>query len=239
MIVVTSSIKNADIWKWRREYPEVRFIPIEKNKGFASTVNIGFRVSAGKWLGTINDDVVLTKNWLEKLLICLDQKVGSINPIIYRKTGEIESAGIKILLKGKAEPKKSNRFGNGRGVSVPELCLETDTTNAACVIYSKKALNNVDLFDEKFGSYLEDIDLSLRLKRAGYKNIVSLNSKVKHLGQSSSKHLGIKKQIYDFRNWIYVILKNWSLKDLLFNFPSIIVERMRNISGMIKTLLKV
>ncbi|OGK12423.1 hypothetical protein A3C98_00420 [Candidatus Roizmanbacteria bacterium RIFCSPHIGHO2_02_FULL_37_15] len=238
-IVVTSSIEAKDIWEWRKRYQEIRFIPIEQNKGFASTVNIGFRVSTGRWTGTANDDILFTKDWLETILPNTKvRKIGSLNPVIKKESGEIESVGIKILTKGKAEAITSNQYDNGRGVLVTENCIEVDATNAACVIYNKKALNRIGLFDEKFSSYLEDIDLSLRLKRVGYKNFVSLKSKVIHIGQSSSKDLGVKKQFYDFRNWIYVILKNWTLKDLFLNLPWIVSERLKNISGILKAALK-
>ena len=234
-VVVTSSIVNSDIWDWRSRYPEVSFIPIEKNNGFASTVNIGFRVSTGKWVGTVNDDIILSRNSLNDILICTNQSVGSINPIILNREGSVESIGVKVLSKGKAEPIKVVKTEDDRIlVNQPNRCLIVDATNAAAVVYFKEALNKIGLFDEKFGSYLEDIDLSIRLKRGGYKNVVSLKSKVIHIGQSSSKDLGIKKQFYDFRNWIYVIFKNWSLADIVFNFPSIFIERLRNISGLIK-----
>lgn len=236
-IIVTSSIRNQDIWEWRKQYPEIRFIQIEENKGFASTVNIGFQLATGKWIGSINDDIIVNKGWLNNLLAYADKSVGSINPVIYKTDGTVESAGIKILKKGKAVAIARIPSLNGRAEMVKVNCIEIDATNAAAVIYSKEALNKVGLFDEKFGSYLEDIDLSLRLTRAGYKNIVSLKSMVKHVGQSSSKDLGIKKQLYDFRNWIYVILKNWGLKDFVLNFPSMFFERLRNISGIIKSLL--
>ena len=234
--VVTNSIKSASVWDWRKRYPDVRFIPIDKNKGFASTVNIGFRVASGKWIGTINDDVILTKNWLKNILSCVDELTGSINSVIEKDDGEIESMGIKLLAKGRAEPITGYLSNNGRAVQVPKKCYEVDATNAAAVIYSKAALNKVGLFDEKFGSYLEDIDLSLRLKKARYKNIVSFKSRVIHVGQSTSRNLGWKKEYYDFRNWILVIIKNWSLSEFVINFPAIFMERLRNLSGIIKNV---
>lgn len=238
-IVISSGI--SDIWKWRREYPHIRFISINKNKGFASTVNIGFRISSGRWLATVNDDVILTRNWLEKCLFNISKNTGSINPIIYRNNKDIESAGIKILNYGKAIPleKVPNYIIDDRRQSSQKLNLRSiDATNGACVIYSKEALNKVGLFDEKFGSYLEDIDLSLRLKKAEYKNIVSLSSKVVHEGQKTSKALGLRKPFYDFRNWIYVILKNWTLIELIVNSPSIFIERLKNLYGIFKAAKK-
>lgn len=228
-IVVTSSIAFSDFFAWKKQFPSIRLIPIEKNRGFASTVNIGFRVSSGRWVGTVNDDVTLAPNWIEKLLRYVDDKTGSLNPIIYRSEKNIESAGIHILKKGKAEPIRDDHLRDGR----PKV---VDATNAAAVIYNKEILNQVGLFDEKFGSYLEDIDLSLRINRGGYKNVVCPDVKIVHAGQSTSKHIGSKKNVYDFKNWILVIIKNWTLQDLVFNFPVIFLERLRNLSGIFKSV---
>lgn len=231
-IIVTSSVSNIDIWNWRKKYPQIRFIPIKKNNGFAETVNIGLRVATGKWIGTVNDDVVLSSNWIEKCLSSVtNENVGSINPLIYKENGELESAGIKILSKGKAFPYLMYD-------RIQDNIITIDATNAACVLYNKEALNEVGLFDEQFGSYLEDIDLSLRLKNNGYSNIVVKNAKVIHLGQKSSISLGVKKNWFDFRNWVYVIIKNWGIKKIILNSPSIFIERLRNLSGIIKSHFK-
>lgn len=228
VIIVSNGLTRIEVWDWRRKYPEIKFIPIEKNSGFASTVNIGFRTSTGKYLTTVNDDTILTKNWLNNCLKHFKSDIGSVNPIIYKTNNEVETAGIKILDIGKAEllTKLSNK-----------LIDEIDSTNAAAVIYEKEALNKVGLFDERFGSYLEDIDLSLRLKRSDYSNLVVYNSKVIHVGQSSSsKLLGRKKNYLDFKNWFLVVGKNWGLKKIILNLPGIVLERLRNLSGILKAV---
>ncbi len=235
-IVVTSSIDFKTIWHWRKKYPIVRFILMQNNEGFAKTVNIGFRASTRKWVGTVNDDVILENRVIEELTGCANSKTGSINAVILSQSGKIESKGIQVLKKGKALPIKNDHIGIDRSKIVDENCIEVDATNAAAVVYSSDALNNVGLFDERFESYLEDIDLSLRLKRGGYTNIVCLRSKVIHEGQSTSRDLKGKKELLDFKNWILVILKNWSVTEFILNFPSILIERMRNISGILKNV---
>lgn len=230
LIVVSSGLNHKTIWQWRRAYPSVRFIPIEKNNGFAATVNIGLSVSTGLWIGTINDDVVLEKNWIERCLACAQKNTGALNPVIYKKDGTVESAGISILKKGKAEPYTM--------VSPLIKCVNVDAANAAAVLYNKEALNKIGLFDERFGSYLEDIDMSLRLHRQGYKNTVALNAKIVHCGQSTSQTMGWKKNLLDARNWIYVIGKNWQLSDFFLHGYSILLERIRNLYGIVKAFKK-
>lgn len=43
------------------------------------------------------------------------------------------------------------------------------------------------------------------------------------------------KSMMDLKNWIFVIAKNWTTRDLITNFPGIIIERLRNLSGFFKS----
>jgi len=225
LIIVSNGLNKLNIWDYRKEYSNVKFIAIQNNHGFAHTVNIGLRASTGKYVGTCNDDVILQKDWIDKLLNSTNSKTGSVNPLIYDLNGNIESAGIKVLAKGKALPI----------TKVPIKTSVVDATNGACVLYNNTVLTKVGLFDERFGSYLEDIDLSLRISRSGFENIICRDVNITHLKHQTSNLINFNKSYHDFKNWILVILKNWSLKMLLSNLISIKIERLRNLSGLIKS----
>lgn len=226
LIIVTSALTNETVWEYRKQHPNIRFIVLDNNVGFAHTVNIGLRAATGSFIGTCNDDVILTKNWHTKLIENIDHSVGSINPVILNTDKTIESAGINIDPKGKAFTIANKPM---KQVSV------TQATNGACVLYSRDALQVVGLFDERFGSYLEDIDLSLRLSKHGYRNIVNSSVYITHIKHQTSSTTNFNKTAHDFKNWILVIIKNWSFSQLISNSPSILLERGRNLSGLIKS----
>lgn len=228
VVVVSNSIDTKDLWSFRKKYNSVRLIPIKTNNGFAQTVNIGLNVSTFKWTGTINDDVIIPDNFLKSILPLTSEKTGSINPIIVSSKQEVETAGITVLPKGKAMPITIIPLGDLTNV---------DATNGAAVLYSHKALEVVGIFDEQFGSYLEDIDLSLRLKRNGYTNNICTKIQVEHLKHAtSSTVLKNKKAWLDFKNWLLVIYKNWGITKMLMYSPQIVIERLRNISGVLKSV---
>jgi len=222
-VIIVSSAPQNRLWKFRIKYPFYIFIPLAKNRGFAHTVNIGLRRSTMSYTGTVNDDTVLQPSFFQQAPAYFQKhpNTGSVNPVIKKPDGTIESAGIHILKKGKAIP-------------ITDAPTQIDATNAACVIYNREALQKTGLFDEHFGSYLEDIDLSLSLSKKGYINTVLSNAHITHLGQQSSKDLGAYKNYLDAKNWVMLIAKHWSFPDLLFNGGAILVERLRNISGILK-----
>ncbi|MEK7070570.1 MAG: hypothetical protein AAB966_02080, partial [Patescibacteria group bacterium] len=86
-------------------------------------------------------------------------------------------------------------------------------------------------------AYLEDVDLFLRLKKAGKKFGVTKNSVVFHAGQATSSKNSVKKAYLDFRNWVLLIGNNYTPSEIISNFPSIALERMKNAWGIVKATL--
>ncbi len=226
LIVVSSDISAQDLWQLRKKYPSVRFIVLEKNKGFTSTVNTGFCVATTEYIGTVNDDTYTSDDWVGKCIKHVTRSTGSVNPIILKPDTHVESAGIMIHTKGKAFPVKK----------ISQNVIEkVDATNAAAVIYTHNALQKTGLLDERFGSYLEDIDLSLRMSRNGFHHLVVGDARVVHdAHQTSDAILRRKKYWLDVKNWILIIIKNWRWDELFRYAPQILIERGRNIWGALK-----
>jgi GT2 family glycosyltransferase len=229
VIVVSSDPKTTQNFL-DEHLPNAQLIALEKPIGFAKTVNLGMRQATADWIGTCNDDVVISNHWVESLLAAATDKTGGVNSVIFDPEGKIESAGISILSVGKAVPKTTD---------IPTTPFATEALNAACVLYRREALQQAGYFDERFGSYLEDIDLSLTLNKLGWQQLVVPSVTVIHLKhQTSGKVLGWKKSYYDARNWWLILFKHWSWQQWLSHLPGILLERLRNIFGMIKAMAK-
>ena len=224
LIIVTSA---RDIDQLQAKYPQVIWVLMDQNRGFADTVNIGLRRARGQWVGTVNDDTILPKDWIAELLQSAGDDVGSLSPIVANKNNVIESAGVDYMARGRACPIKH----------LPVSVSTADTFNAAAVLLNRNALEQVGLFDERFGSYLEDIDLGLRLTRRGWRNLVVPTVQITHFGHQTSTTMPIKTAWQNVKNWWLVVLKNTSLRTWLIHGPAIILERGRNVSGFLKTVL--
>jgi len=110
--------------------------------------------------------------------------------------------------------------------------------SAAFVVYNKKILKQIGLFDENFFAYEEDVDLALRLHNLNYQTLYIPQAISYHLGGGTSNKMGIFRYKMDAKNWIYIIIKNFSKKEIIKNFPQIIEERLRNLSGLIKQIIR-
>ncbi len=223
LIIVTSPENAAQL---KNVYPKAKWLTVKQNRGFAQTVNAGWRLAKGEWLGTVNDDTELPPGWIQRLIVRAKPDTGSLSPVIIDPSGKVESAGVNYLPIGRAIPV----------LAIPPQLDTTDTCNAAAILFRKQALDQVGWFDGHFGSYLEDVDLGLRLKRASWQNLVVPTVRVVHYGQQTSGDHPVYKAWLDVKNWWLVVLKNTTPSTWLNSGIGILLERGRNVSGLIKTL---
>jgi len=76
----------------------------------------------------------------------------------------------------------------------------------------RSAPKKIGFFDEDFFAYEEDVDLALRLDKFGYKTLLVPQAISYHLGGGTSSKMGNLRQINDFSNLIFIIIKNFSFK---------------------------
>jgi len=91
------------------------------------------------------------------------------------------------------------------------ICKQVDYANGACMVIRREALNKVGLFDEKFKIYFDDVDLSFRIRKAGYKIAVIEKAIIWHIGGSTTSKRSYftnkRKHIHDIMRFMYKKIK--------------------------------
>lgn len=209
-----------------------------KNHGFALAVNQGIDAAKYEWVVLLNNDVTMNPNWFLKIKKEIkknkDPKIVTFFGTVLNKAGDkFESQGLKFFYSSKAE-----NISNNNVFLKSEIChLKSKFVwgaSAALVVYHKDTLQKIGSFDNDFFAYEEDVDLALRLHNLGYKTLYVPLAICYHLGGGTSNKMGNFRNRMDAKNWIYIIIKNYSKKEIIQNFFPIIEERLRNLSGLIK-----
>jgi len=140
-----------------------RVIALPANLGFAAAVNRGIADTDAEWIAILNNDVTLAPNWLEVLL----QTRASF------ATGKLLNAANPELLDGCfdeiARSACAWRCGAGRpDAPVWNRPREIRIAPMTAAIFHKSLFQELGGLDERFGSYLEDVDFGIRCALAGH-----------------------------------------------------------------------
>ena len=200
-----------------RDYPRAVPLPLGSNLGFAAGYNKAIAQLEGyDYICLLNDDVLVTKGWLEPLIAFLDShpEVVSVQPTIRweREPKRLEYAGAL----GGYMDRLGYPFCRGRLFST----LEEDRgqygrepmpvfwTSGACMLCRREAYLAAGGLDETFVAHQEEIDLCWRWQAAGHDLYVIPASVVYHWGGKSLSADNPRKTFLNFRNNILMLRKN-------------------------------
>lgn len=183
----------------RELYPDVKFIQSEKNVGFARANNMAFRASKGEALLFLNPDTELVGPAINVLLDHLQKMpgAGALGCKLLNSDGTVQTSCIQSIptivnqvLDSEASRAKwptSALWGMAPLYSPSEDAQEIEAITGACVMLKRKVFEDVGLFSEDYFMYAEDIDLSDKVRKAGYKNYYVPLATVTHHGGSSTQ----------------------------------------------------
>ena len=187
ILVNNGSSDNTKSWfeSYSKNHPNVHMIPLETNLGFGAGVNIGIRQSVGEYIVVLNNDTIVTQNWLENMLSVFkkDEEIGIVSPVT-NYTGK----GAQLDLDAKnLSPKDVNKYAASIQNRV-DFIYEPHRLAFFCVMISRKTVEAIGLFDERYGvGNFEDYDYCFRAIMAGFRLAIARNSFVYHRGFATFK----------------------------------------------------
>ncbi len=188
----------------QESYPEIKIINNNINN-YCMANNLGIKNSKGEYVAVLNNDTKVDKNWLIELvkIISSDNKIGAAGSKILFMDGRIESIGHKEL-------PDFYWIDNGCKENDSGQYNKIDTASSLCgcaVIYRKKAIEDVGYFDEDFNMYMEDVDISMRLKEQKWELVYIPQSLVFHMHHGTSNDA--LSFFYTERNRLLLVAKHY------------------------------
>lgn len=162
--------------------PSLRVLPLPANRGFAAAANAGWRAAGTPWVALLNPDTRPEPGWLQALAAALaaaGPEVWAIASKMLRMDdpGRVDDAGDQLSRFGAAVKR-----GHGEPAAAWERADEVLSPCAGAALYRRAVLEELGGFDEAFGSYLEDLDLGLRARLAGWRCRFEPGARVLHHG---------------------------------------------------------
>jgi GT2 family glycosyltransferase len=201
IILDNASEDETPVWldSMQRTYDNLRSMRMAKNVGFGPAVNKGIQESWGRYLVILNNDTLVSKNWLKNLIEIMDSdpSIGIVSPITnYVGEGpQIDGDAQRI----RADPEQISEYAE-RIASRSQVIYEPNRLVFFCVLIRREVVDLVGYLDEGYiqGNF-EDDDYCLRTRMAGYRLAVATNSFVYHHGSATFKESHISH-----RQWMEV-----------------------------------
>lgn len=223
IIVVDNHSSDRSVEMVRQRFPNCILIENQENIGFSRANNVGINISAGKYVLLLNPDTVLPEDGLEKAVSYLElhPDVGGLGLRM------IDGSGIFLPESRRGLPTpwvsfckafglnwifpKSPLFGGYYQSYIPENQIhETDILSGASMMMRRETLEKTGNLDEAFFMYGEDVDLSYRIQKAGYRNVYFPDTTIIHFKGESTRRGSLSFVFHFYRSMLLFSQKHFN-----------------------------
>jgi GT2 family glycosyltransferase len=210
VIVVDNASSDNSVRHLKPLFPSFTFIQNTSNEGFAKANNKGLATSTGKYILFLNPDTVIPADSILKCIGFMESHplTGALGVKMFDGEGRYLPESKRGFpsplvsfwkLSGVIRIFPHSKFFSKyyMGHLDYETDHEVDVLSGAFMMVKKEVLDKTGGFDERFFMYAEDIDLSYRIQKAGYKNYYFAGTSIIHYkGASTNKDSRYVRQFY-------------------------------------------
>lgn len=230
--VVDNNSVDGSVAMVKQKFPWVKMVESKKNLGFSKGNNLAMTQAEGEYILLLNPDTLVEEDTFKKIVDFMDAHPdagglgvnmvdgqGKFLPESKRGLPTPSVAFYKIFGLAHLFP-KSKTFGKYHlGYLSKEETHEVEILSGAFMLLRKSVLEKIGLLDETFFMYGEDIDLSYRIVKAGYKNYYFSDTRIIHYKGESTKKSSVNYVFVFYRAMIIFAKKHFSQKNAsLFSF---------------------
>ncbi len=203
----------------------------QKGFNYSAINNYGAKFASGEYVLLLNNDIeVITPEWIEEMLMFAQRSdVGAVGAKLYFPDETIQHAGVILGIGGVAGHAHKNYGRTDYGyVSRAVISQNLSACTAACLLMRKDVFDKVEGLDEGFAVAFNDVDLCMKIRKAGYLIVFTPFAEFYHY---ESKSRGIEdspEKVARFNGEINRFMKKWGKElehgDPYYN-PNLTLER--------------
>ena len=193
ILVDDFSTDGTRAWLATLSHPRIKVVLNSKNLAYAASNNAGARTASGELLALLNNDLLLSRGWLEPMIHVLRHpglNAGMVGNVQYRvDDGTLDHAGVRLNSHGQIVHVQSLP-ASGLGYQ------KSWALTGACLLIRREDFMATGCFDELYVNGCEDIDLCFKIREAKRQLFVATNSRIHH-------HVSLSRAVHtpqDIRN---------------------------------------
>ena len=211
LIVVDNASKDGTADMVSREFSYVRLIKNTENRGVAPARNQAFKIADGRYVVTLDADMVFVENSLEQMVRFMEghPEAGICGCKLTFPDGTVQPSSRRFPTIFAQMLRRFQHFEfvrNSKTLRNHEMAewdrsesREVDYVIGACQFIRKSAKDQVGLLDEKIFYGPEDVDYCVRMKHAGWKVFYYPHTRIVHYEQRVTK-----KKLFSKLSWMHL-----------------------------------
>ncbi len=241
IIVIDNASSDASAELVADRYPKVTLISNKKNRGFSAANNQGIRIARGAYILLLNPDTLLREDTLSKCIDFMDAQpeIGALGVKMIDGSGRFlpeSKRGLPTpavsfykmtgLYKWFEKSPKINAYYQGH--IAEDQSAEIEVLTGAFFMTRRNILIEIGGLDSDYFMYGEDIDLSYRIRKSGYKVYYFPETQIVHYKGESSKPMSLKRYLDFYKSMLMFSKKNlshhWSFFKKVFIYTAIVLS---------------
>jgi len=210
IIVVDNDSDDGSLDAARVRFPGVRYLPQEKNLGFAGGVNRGFAAATQPLVLLLNTDVRAAPGAIEALAHYAEHhpEAGIVGPRVTSENGDrqasywrfpsLTSLFLSATCLSKFVPRSGMLNATGYGGRVFEQPTPVDAVSGCVFLLRRELLDEIGDLDEQYFMYFEETDFCFRARQSGYEVHFAPVASFVHFGGGSTR-LAKTRNFLEFR----------------------------------------
>lgn len=207
VIVVDNGSTDDSVARVRKEFPQVCIKEVGKNLGFAAANNLAMKEASGDFLLLVNTDALLERDCAHRLMELLKEhpQAGMAGPQLLNEDGSRQTSyeAVPTLASETLNRSLLKRLFPSRFPGKHRVVLKSEEVEAligAVMMVRRKALEQINGFDEDYFFFLEETDVAVRMAACGWRVMHEPRAKAVHLQGATAGQYQIPARIEFYRS---------------------------------------
>lgn len=218
IIIVENNSTEVETFKYYKNLeekcPRAKVVYWEgEGFNYPSINNFGVRQAKGEYILFLNNDTeIVNEDCLEELLgYCMREDVGAVGARLYYEDGTIQHAGVIVGLGGIAGHTFVGYPHDAMGYfGRIQIAQNYSAVTAACMMVKKSVFDQVQGFDERYAVAFNDVDLCMKIRKAGYLIVYNPYAELNHYESKSRGYEDTEEKVQRFNSEIMLFKSRWS-----------------------------
>ena len=233
VVLVDNGSTDGSLAFAAKSFPGIRFVPLQKNFGFAAANTEGIKAAKGRHIALVNNDMKVPPGWLRHFLDHAKEGTVLAGRILDWEGKKIDFVRGLLTFDGHA-------FQEGQGLPLAQAPqpLEAEPLPFPCggnCFFDRELYLSTGGFDSDFFAYLEDVDWGRRLWLGGHRVVACPGAVVNHRGSATGLKLGMFNRAFLFeKNAFMTFYKN--MEEPLFRalLPAVLIAWEHRLAALMK-----